>query len=324
MSTGTEGGAPAPATGESGDAGRSADRGDPPLGTIKTLVARHRDRLLVAPVLMFEVVVFLGAILYLVRLSLYVPADVAPYRPGTWTLSNYANVLTDPLLQSRLVYSLLLGAVVTAITLVLGFVYAYAAWRASGRKRLLLLGAVLVELLISIVIKVFVWVPILSPEGTVNDALQAVGIITESLALVNNDIGVVIGLVYSMFPYVVLAVYAVLSTLDWATVEAARDLGASRVRSVLSVVVPQAVPGLVAGGITAFAWSTVAYAAPTVLGSKAQHTVASDANRFITNFEWPRAAALGVEAVVVVVLVVALALAVIRRFGPSGATEGIL
>lgn len=298
---------------------------------LRTALSATRERLgeraglLVLPVVAFELVVFAGAILYLLRMSLYESTTDGLYRPGTWTLDNYAGLLTDSYLQGRVLFSLQLGVVVTAVALVLGFVYAYAAWRADGRLRALLLGAVLVELLMSVVIKVYAWVPLLSPRGTANSLLVGAGLVREPVALLGNDVGVVIGLVYSMLPYVVLPVYAVLTTLDWSLVEAARDLGASRPRSVLEIVVPQAVPGLLAGGITTFAWSTVAFAAPSILGSPSERTVASEASRFVnTTFDWPRAAALGVEAVVIVVLVTGVAVALVRRFGPAGATEGLL
>jgi len=281
----------------------------------------RRPRLLVVPVLVFELLAFGGAIAYLVRLSFYESAATAAYRSGTWTLANYAELVTNGLLQERLLFSLRVGAIVTACSLLLGFVYAYAAWRASGRKRTLLLGAVLVELLISIVIKVYAWKPLLAPDGTVNDLLGGVG----PVELLNNEVGVVIGLVYSMLPYVVLPVYATLATLDETLLEAARELGASRARSVLEIVVPQAMPGLLAGGVTAFAWSTVAYAAPSILGSTAERTIANEAGRFINGtYDWPRAAALSVEAILVVLLATALAVGLVRRFGPRGATEGLL
>ncbi|WP_165853254.1 ABC transporter permease [Halonotius aquaticus] len=284
-----------------------------------------RTGLLVLPVVGFELVVFAGALGYLLRMSFYASTPDGLYQPGTWTVTNYTQLLTDSYLQGRLLFSLQLGAVVTAITLVVGFIYAYAAWRASGRFRAVLLGAVLVELLISIVIKVYAWVPLLAPNGTFNSLLVGSGLAESPVALLGNGVGVVIGLVYSMLPYVVLAVYAVLTSLDWSHVEAARDLGASRPRSVLEVVVPQAVPGLLAGGITAFSWSTVAFAAPSILGSPSERTVASEAGRFVnTTFDWPRAAALGIEAVVVVVLVIGLAVALVRRFGPADTTEGVL
>lgn len=295
--------------------------------TLAGLRARVADRpaLLVVPVVAFELVVFVGALAHLLRLSLSRSAVDGAFDAGTWTAANYTALLADGYLQGRMLYSLGLGGTVTLVTLVLGFVYAYAAARASGRLRVVLLGAVLVELLLSIVIKVYAWVPLLAPEGTVNAVLLGVGAVDEPLRLLGTDTGVVVGLVYSMLPYVVLPTYATLATMDWTTVEAARDLGASRPRSVLAVVVPQATPGLLAGGVTAFAWSTVAFAAPVVLGSPAQSTVAGEAARFVdVTYDWPRAAALSVEAVVVVVVVASVAVALVRRFGPRDATEGLL
>jgi spermidine/putrescine transport system permease protein len=294
------------------------------LAGVRTRVA-DRPALLVVPVVAFELVVFVGALAYLLRLSLSRSVVDGAYAAGTWTVANYAALLGDAYLQGRLLYSLGLGGTVTLLTLVLGFVYAYAAARADGRRRAVLLGAVLVELLLSIVIKVYAWVPLLAPEGAVNAVLLGLGAVREPLRLLGTDAGVVVGLVYSMLPYVVLPTYATLATMDWTTVAAARDLGASRPRSVLAVVVPQATPGLLAGGVTAFAWSTVAFAAPAVLGSPAQSTVAGEAARFVdVTYDWPRAAALSVEAVVVVVFVAACAVALVRRFGPRGATEGLL
>ncbi len=289
--------------------------------------ARAVDRpvLLVVPVVAFELVVFAGALVYLLRLSLTRSAVSGAYAAGTWTLTNYGALLADGYLQGRLLYSLGLGVVVTAVTLVLGFVYAYAAARADGVRRTVLLGAVLVELLLSIVIKVYAWVPLLAPEGTVNAVFVGLGVVDAPLRLLGSDVGVVVGLVYSMLPYVVLPTYATLATMDTTTVAAARDLGASRLQSVRAVVVPQATPGLLAGGVTAFAWSTVAFAAPTILGSPSQATVANEAARFVdVTYDWPRAAALSVEAVVAVVLVAGCAVALVRRYGPRGATEGLL
>ena len=298
---------------------------------LQTALATARDRvgdragLLVVPIVGFELAVFAGALVYLLRMSFYASTPDGLYQPGTWTLDNYLQLATDSYLQGRLLFSLRLGAIVTAITLVVGFVYAYAAWRADGRGRAVLLGAVLVELLISIVIKVYAWVPLLAPNGTISSLLVGSGLIAEPIGLLGSEIGVIIGLVYSMLPYVVLAVYAVLTSLDWALVEAARDLGASRPRSVLEIVVPQAVPGLLAGGITAFSWSTVAFAAPSIPGSTGERTVASGARRFVyTTLDWAGGGSLGVEAVVVVVLVIGVVVALIRRFGPAGTTEGVL
>ncbi|MCX2819102.1 ABC transporter permease [Haladaptatus sp. F3-133] len=255
---------------------------------------------LVVPFVVFETVLFLGAGVYLLRVSLAEPTALSAFEEGTWTVSNYLDVMTDEYLMGRLSYSIRLGAVVTAVTVPLGFVYAYAAWRAEGRRKITLLSGVLVALLISIVIKVYAWVILLSPEGVINRLL--VGTVTDSpVSLLGNSFGVVVGLVYSMLPYVVLTVYSVLATLDERSIEAARDLGAGRLRSVYEVVLPGAAPGVIAASVVCFSWSSVAYAAPVFLGSPSERTVAVEVGRLFTqSFDWSHAAALGVISMVAI------------------------
>lgn len=270
----------------------------------------ERGHLLVVPFVAFEAVFFLGALAYLLRVSLTEPAASSAFREGTWTLSNYLGILQDEYLLGRLAYSIRLGAVVTAVTVPLGFAYAYATWRSRGPRRVVLLSSVVVALLLSIVIKVYAWVIVLSTEGVVNRMLTAT--VTDGpVSLVGNEFGVVVGLVYSMLPYVVLTIYSVLVTLDERTLEAARDLGGGRIRSVYEVVVPGAAPGIIAASVICFSWSSVAYAAPVFLGSPSERTVAVETGRIlIDNFDWARAAALGVTSVVVVLSTAALGLGI--------------
>jgi len=282
--------------------------------------AGDRHGLLVLPFVAFEAVFFVGAVAYLARVSLAEPAASAAFVEGTWTVSNYVDVLTDGYLLGRLVYSLRLGATVTVVTVPVGFLYAYAAWRARGARRVVLLSSVVVALLLSIVIKVYAWVILLSANGIVNRALMTVA--DGRLELLGGETGVVIGLVYSMLPYVVLTVYSVLATVDERGLEAARDLGAGRLRSVYEEVVPEAAPGIAAATVICFSWSSVAYAAPVFLGSPSERTVAVETGRILVDsFDWARAAALGVTSVAAVLSAVAVAWVVYtaaRRGGGVG------
>jgi len=275
-------------------------------------------RVLVVPFVAFEAVFFFCAVAYLVRVSLAELAPSSAFIEGTWTVSNYLSVLSDGYLTERIFYSIRLGAIVTAFTVPLGFVYAYAAWRANGIRRIVLLSSVVVALLISIVIKVYAWVIVLSTEGIANRILVAT-VAEDPVTLLGNEFGVVVGLVYSMLPYVVLTIYSVLVTLNEKALEAARDLGGGRARSVYEVVLPGAAPEIVAGSVICFSWSSVAYAAPVFLGSPSERTVAVETGRIlIDNFEWERAAALGVTSVAVVLSVVGVGLSVYiawRRYG---------
>ena len=203
-----------------------------------------RAKLLLVPTAVFETIFFVIPLLYLIRISLYEPTAAGAFAEGTWALTSYVNVLTSPFIHDILFFTLKLAVVSTVITVAIGFLYAYAIWQASGLVRVVLLFAMVLPLLTTLVAKLYAWVLLLAPNGTINDLLMGSGLVGEAVPLMNNFTGVIIGQVYICLPYAVLSIYSVMSTLNWDTVEAARDLGASKPRSVWEVVVPGAIPGI--------------------------------------------------------------------------------
>jgi spermidine/putrescine transport system permease protein len=265
----------------------------------------RRALLLMAPLMLFEFLVFIAPFLMLLRISLSEQVRGLPYEPGTFTFAAYSEVLGSGFFHGVITYSFKLGAIATVLTVVLATFYAYAIWRADGFTRTLLLFSVVLPLLTTLVIKTYAWVPLLAPRGTVNELLMAVGVLQSPIQMVPNTIGVVVGQVYIVFPYATLAVYSVLSTLDWDIVEAARDLGASRPRSFVEVVLPQAMPGIAVATVVSFAWSVGAYAAPGLLGAGSDRTFAIEVEKqMLVGFNWPVATAL--SAIMLVLMFVSV------------------
>lgn len=268
------------------------------------------------PLMLFELLVFVAPFFILLRISAAEGASDLAYQPGTWSLDAYIDVLTSDLFASIVLYSFKLGIAVTIITVVLSLFYAYAIWRADGFVKSMLLLSVVVTLLTTLVVKTYAFVPLLASNGTFNDLLVSLGVLSDPIQIVPNTLGVVIGQVYITLPYAVLAVYSVLATMDWEVVEAARDLGASRPRSVLEVVVPQAMPGIVVGAGMSFAWSVGAYAAPSLLGGGADRTFAIEVEqRMLLDFQWPTATALATVMFVLMLVSVALMFVAFDRWG---------
>jgi spermidine/putrescine transport system permease protein len=206
------------------------------------------------------------------------------------------------------------------LSVALGTLYAYAVWRSEGRLRTLLLAGVLVSMFTTLVVKLFALRLLLVPNGPVNGLLLGTGLLSEPLALVNNLTGVVLGQLYIVVPYSVLAVYSVLSSVDERTVEAARDLGASGPRAFVEVVLPHAGPGIAVATVVSFTWSVGAYAAPFLLGSNDQRTVGMEVAALLgQDFDWTAAAALAVALTVVVLgVLAAAAVGLTRRGGDDG------
>ncbi|EMA10441.1 ABC transporter integral membrane protein [Haloarcula marismortui ATCC 33799] len=269
-----------------------------------------------SPLILFELLVFVVPFLLLVRISFSEQSQGLPYAEGTFTIASYVQVLQSELLQGIIVYSFKLGIIATLLTVVLAVFYAYATWRASGVRKSALLFSVVLPLLTTLVIKTYVWVPLLAPNGTANSLLLAVGLIQAPLQIVPNTLGVVIGQVYIVFPYAMLAIYSVLTTVEWGLVEAARDLGASRIRSFFAVVLPEIMPGITVATVISFAWSVGAYSAPALLGAGSDRPFALEVQeQMLVNFNWPIATALSTVMLVLMFVSILVIYTVLGRFG---------
>jgi spermidine/putrescine transport system permease protein len=280
-----------------------------------------RSTLLLIPLVLFEVSVFLVPLLLLLRFSLYETGASSAYVDGTFTLQSYINILTSEYIHGVLLFTLKLALVSTIISVGFGLFYAYAIWRADGLLRSVLLLSMVLPLFVTLVVKIYAWSLLMSPNGVTNQVLVGTGILGEPVSILYSFWAVVIGQVYITLPYAVLAIYSVLSTMDWQIVEAARDLGASRPRSFVEVVLPEVVPGLIVASVLTFAWGVGAFAAPSLLGGGKQRTIAVEVHSLLlTEFNWPAATALSVFVLVIVVLTVFLQFKLLNSRG-EGMTD---
>lgn len=268
----------------------------------------NRSSLLVVPLAIFELLFFILPLAILMRISLNEETARGAYAEGTWTVQSYLNILGSEYIHGLVIFTFKLALVTTLVTIPLALLYAYAIWRAEKTMKTLLLVGVVVPLLTTLVVKLYAWVVLLAPNGSINDLLLSINAIQEPVLMMNNFFGVVVGQVYVSLPYAILAIYSVITTMDWEIVEAARDLGASRPRSFVEVVVPQAIPGIAVAIIISFAWAVGSYTAPSLLGSSRERTFAIEVdNLMLKQFNWPKASALAI-GILIIVLVTVIAL----------------
>jgi len=156
--------------------------------------------------------------------------------------------------------------VTTVFSVLLGYVIAYAMVHAHENKRNLMLGFVLVSFWISILVRTFSWLMLLGRNGLVNNAFETIGIISEPIAFMRNELGVLIGMVHYMVPYAVLPLLVNMQTLDMRVMNASRNLGASGTQTFWRIYLPLTTPGLVASTLLVFILSLGFYVTPAVLG----------------------------------------------------------
>lgn len=212
--------------------------------------------------------------------------------PG-WGLENYRDLLTDSLFAESLLRTLRIALWTTAICLLVGVPEAWIIYRMAPRWRGAMLLIVVGPLLVSVVVRNFGWMVLLGTTGLVNQVLTILGVPGAPFRLMFTELAVVIGLVHVMVPLVVLSVWASLGRLDPVLERAALSLGASRLTVFRRVVLPNVMPGIMAGALMVFCLSASAFATPAMLGGKRLKVVSSMTyNEFLNTLNWPLGAAL--------------------------------
>jgi putative spermidine/putrescine transport system permease protein len=228
-------------------------------------------------------------------------------------IGNYRAVLQSSAGRHALIVTVLSSVLVSAVAVTLG---GLLAWRikisGSTAVKAVLWLAVLAPFWMGTVVKNYAIVILLSSEGPLDKGLELLGLGPVSLLYTSTAVG--IGMVYTMVPYAAFSLYGVFLTVDESLLDAARGLGASRARAIVSVMLPLAMPGIVASGALVFAISLGFYVTPVLLGGAQAPFMASFIQDYIfTFFDYPIASAASVILLVVALLTLALALALVGR-----------
>jgi putrescine transport system permease protein len=219
---------------------------------------------------------------------------VPPYNLG-FTLENLWLVAGDPLYRDALLRSLRVAGVSTLICLVMGFPMALAIARAAPRWQIPLLLAVMLPFWTGFLMRLNAWIGLLADDGLI---VQMLGL----PRLLYTDTAMYIGLVYTYLPFMVLPLYARLSRLDPALMEAAADLGAGPWRVFLRVILPLSLPGVVAGTALVFVPAIGEYVIPALLGGPQAQLIGKVLwEEFFANRDWPTASAVAVGLLVLLV-----------------------
>ena len=265
---------------------------------------------------------FLVPFALVVSISLTEPrVGIPPYEPLlVWgegilphvqaSLDNYALLFSDSLYVGAYFQSIKIAGISTLLCLLLGYPMALAIARAVPERRGTLLMLVILPFWTSFLIRVYAWMGILKDQGLLNSLLQALGIIDAPLVILNTDIAVYVGIVYSYLPFMILPLYATLERQDISLLEAAADLGARPWRAFLSVTLPLSFPGIVAGTLLVFIPAVGEYVIPDLLGGSDTNMLGKALwDVFALNRDWPSASALAVA----MLMGLALPLALLQR-----------
>jgi putrescine transport system permease protein len=262
---------------------------------------------------------FLAPFALVLKLSLSEPAiAIPPYNPvltweegiaGWWvdlkrlSFENYRFITEDSLYWKSYLSSVWIATVSTLLTLAIGFPLAYGMARAPRAMRPVLLMLVILPFWTSFLIRVYAWIGILKKEGLLNQFLLWAGLIDQPLTILNTDVAVYIGIVYSYLPFMVLPLYANLEKQDATLLEAAADLGCTPFRAFWTVTWPLALPGVLAGCFLVFIPAVGEFVIPALLGGSDTLMIGQTLyDEFFKNRDWPVSSTVAVILLAILII----------------------
>ena len=223
----------------------------------------------------------------------------------TLHLSNYIRVFTSPIYVTAYLSSLKIAAISTIFALLIGYPMAYFIARASDRWRNILLMLVVLPFWTSFLLRVYALSGFLRGEGVINNFLGLFGI--APLTMMQTDFAVYVGIVYTYLPFMILPLYTTLVKLDQSLLEASADLGSRPWQTFLSITLPLSMPGVIAGSMLVFIPAIGEFVIPSLLGGPGTQMIGRILwDEFFSKTNWPRAAALAITMLVLVVIPIML------------------
>ena len=300
--------------------------GSPPYRALMVVLDRlglkGRWPVIVAPYL-WLLLFFLAPFLIVLKISFSeVLIAMPPYGPLiewvddtyltlTLNIENYRLLWDDNLYWRAYLNSVQIAGISTLLTLLIGYPLAYAMARAPKRWQLTLLMLIILPFWTSFLIRVYAWIGILKNEGLLNHWLMTLGLIDQPLVILNTNVAVYIGIVYSYLPFMVLPLYAILEKLDETLLEAAQDLGCSPLKAFWVITVPLSWPGIVAGCFLVFIPAVGEFVIPDLLGGSETLMIGKTLwSEFFNNRDWPLSSA----AAVILLLILVIPIVLFQRF----------
>jgi putative spermidine/putrescine transport system permease protein len=266
-----------------------------------------RPLLLLTPPLAWFVVIYLASLATLLITAFWTTNPFTTQIVQYWNTDNFQRLINEPVYHTIIGRTVTMAALVTITDAVLAFPFAYYMARvASRRTQTLLFAAVLLPLWASYLARVYAWILILNHNGLLNWSLQSIGLPPANIGYSNIAMWLVFS--YIWLPFMIIPTYAALERVPETLIEAAADLGARRWRAVRDVVLPLALPGVVAGSIFTFSLTLGDYITPILVGGAGSSFIGNVvyANVGIAN-NIPFAAALAMVPVAIMAVYLVLA-----------------
>lgn len=232
--------------------------------------------------------------------------DSSSFVKAVFTLDNYKQFFSDAYFKI-FINSFKIAAIATALCLIIGYPFAYILARSKSKYKGLLALLVVIPYWTSALIRTYAISYILAANGLINTILIKIGIIDAPLKLLYTEGAVIFGFVYTLLPFMILPLYATIEKFDFKYIEAAQDLGASKLKTFYHIILPLTSPGIIAGVVLVFLPALGLFYIPSLLGGGKTMMVSNIIQeQFTTSViqNWPLGSAASVLITVVMGLMI--------------------
>lgn len=267
----------------------------------------HRKEIfaLVGPLFLWMLFFLALPLLYVIIISFLEKGTYGGIRM-IFTLENYT-ALWNPTYGKVIWRSIVLAFWTSAICLLISYPFSFILCRIHEKYRGFCILLIMLPFWINQLIRLNGWSNLLRDSGVINTLLLKLGIISEPLTMMYTDGATLFGMVYALFPFMVLPLNSSISKLDFSLIEAAHDLGASRISTFFRVILPLTLPGIFAGTIQVFIPSLDAFYIADVMGG-GNSTLLGNLikDQFMTARNWPAGAAFSVILILFTLIILKL------------------
>jgi spermidine/putrescine transport system permease protein len=269
------------------------------------LLNKKPTKLLALPALLWLGALFVLPMLLIVMLS-FLKRGTYGQVVYEFTANNYIRIV-DPLYGQIFWDTFVVAILTTVLSILFGYPLSYYISRLERSKQQIWLLLVMIPFWINFLVRSYAWVIILRSQGVVNTILQSLGIISEPLPLLYNSGSVMLGMVYTLVPFMVLPIYVSLEQMDRRKLEAAYDLGATPWKAFWHVTLPMTKSGVVTGSILVFVSSIGMFVVPDVMGGAKSALMGNVIqNQFLSARDWPFGSALSIVLMLLSMLLILL------------------
>lgn len=264
----------------------------------------------ILPVVIYSLMFILLPLLYIFVISFF-ESDSYGGMNQIFTLANYLELFNVSYLKIFF-QSTMIAVITTLICILISYPFVLAVSHKSKKIQELLMTLVMIPFLTNALIRMYGWIVLLRKSGVINQGLIGIGLIKQPLSLMYNNFGIIVGMVYTLLPFMILPLHSAVSTIDKYLLEAASDLGASKWQIFKNIILPQTFSALFNGALMVFTPALGYFFIVDVLGGGKIMILGNlIKNQFLTARNWPFGAAISVF----LVLITSVLIAIYRKCG---------